>query len=142
RSEPASAQLGDGDLVRLVDRHAVALDRAEGHVLPDAQRVEEGAALEQHAELAHDAVAAAIPETHRLFAVDLYRAAVGPHQAPDAFQQHRFAAARATDHLHRFALRHLEIDALQHFLGPEGLVDAAERDLGSHQRAKKASVMK
>ena len=39
--------------------------------------------------------------------------------------------------------RDLEVDALQHLLGSEGLGDAAQRDLrGAHQSAKKASVMK
>src|SRR6266850_2041849 len=64
---------------------------------------------------------------------------IGPKQAENAFQQHRLAGARAADHHHRFARRHVEVDALQHFLGPERLGDAAQRDLrGNHQRAKKA----
>ena len=41
--------------LRRVPRHAAPLDQAEGDVLPDAQRVEQGAALEQHAEFAASA---------------------------------------------------------------------------------------
>ena len=140
---PTLRELGERHLPGLGRRHAVALDQSEGDVLPDAQRVEQGAALEQHAELAHHVGALAIAEAGRLLAVDLDRAAVGPHQAEDAFQQHRLAGARAADHDDRFAGRDVEVDAAQHLLGAEGLVDAAQRDLGrASSRAKKASVMK
>ena len=53
----------------------------------------------------------AVAEADGLLAVDLDRAAVGPHQAEDAFQQHRLAGARAADHDHRFARRDVEVDA-------------------------------
>jgi hypothetical protein len=132
-SQPDIAELVDRHLARLLGRHAVALDRAEGHVLPDAQRIEQRAALEQHAELAHDLAAAVIAEIDGLHAVDRDRAVVGLHQAEDAFQQHRLAGARAADHHHRFARRDVEVDAAQHLLRSEGLGDAAQRDLrGSH----------
>ena len=49
-SQPHLAQLLDGDVPGLGARHVAALDQAEGDVLPDGQRVEEGRALEQHAE--------------------------------------------------------------------------------------------
>ena len=142
-SEADMAELGDRHLVRLGGIHAVALDRTERHVLPDAQRVEQRAALEQHAELAHDLGAAVVAQADGFRAVDLDRARVRPHQAEDAFQQHRLAGARTADHHHGLSRRHVEIDAAQHLLGPEGFGDAAQRDLGGgHQRAKKASVMK
>src|SRR5476649_1424293 len=90
--------IGDRDLARLGGRHAVALDRAERDVFPDRERVEQRAALEQHAELAHHFLAAAVAQPHRLDAVDLDRSGVGPDEAQDALQQHRLAGARTADH--------------------------------------------
>ncbi len=64
-------QLLDRDLARLLARRpACALEQAEGDVLPDRQAVEQRAALEQHAELAHDRLAVASPRLDDLLAVD------------------------------------------------------------------------
>ena len=51
-AQPDLGQLLDGDVARLGARHAAALDQAEGDILPDRQAVEQGRALEQHAEFA------------------------------------------------------------------------------------------
>ena len=83
--------------------HAPALDQAEGDVFPDRQRIEEGAALKQHAELLQDPLAVARAHADDLFAIDQDAAALGLHQAEDAFERHRFAGARSADDDEGFA---------------------------------------
>ena len=75
-------------------------EQAEGDVLPDRQAVEQGRALEQHAELAGSRPSwRATPTTSSPSILD--RAAVRRHQAEDALDQHRLAGARAADHHQR-----------------------------------------
>ena len=81
--------------------------------------------------------ALAVAEADRLLAVDLDRAAVGPHEAEDAFEQHRLAGAGAADHHQRFARRDSRSRPLQHLLRPEGLFDAAQRDLRQAARSSR-----
>jgi hypothetical protein len=142
RAEADGAELGNGDVAGPGRFHAVALDRSERDVLPDLKRIEEGTALKQHAELAHHPAAIAVGEADHLLTIDPDRSLLRAHEAKDALQQHRLAAAGAADYDHRFLLLHVEVDALQDLLRPEGLDDAAQGDLGRRHRAKKASVMK
>jgi hypothetical protein len=112
-----------------VARHTAALDEAEGDILPHLERIEERRALEKHAEFAQHAIALGAAHAHHLLAVDLDAAAVGQDQPEHAFERHRLAAAGAADHHHRFADADLEVEAVQHALLAERLVEAADLDL-------------
>ena len=50
-------------------RHAMALDQPEGDILPDRQAIEQGRALEQHAELLHHPVARSPAELGDVLAI-------------------------------------------------------------------------
>src|SRR5207244_2830644 len=131
------------DLARLGTRHAAPLDQAEGDVFPDPQRIEQRAALEQHAEFAHQRLARLAPQPDRLLAIDANRAAIGPHQPEDSLDQHRFADPRAADHDEALARRNGEVDAVEHALAAERFLEALDGDLWSRRvahRAKNASV--
>ncbi len=147
-SVSASSSVAKEVAVRFLGAGALdvaALDQPERDVLPDLQAVEQGGALEQHAELAHDAVAVAGAEADSFLAVDLDRPGVGLHQPDDVLDQHRLAGARPADHDQGFAAPQLQVDAVEHQLRPEALAQAADRDLGSGVRvshtAKNSSVM-
>jgi hypothetical protein len=115
------------------------LSEAERHVPPDRQRVEKGAALEQHAELGADAVQLAGRGPDNLLAVDLDRPPIGHKQAEDALEEHRLAGAGLADHRQRLAGRDVEVEPGQHALGAEALVQVANDDARAHPKA--ATVM-
>ena len=73
--------------------HAAALDEREGDVLPDLERVKEGSALEEHAELAVHGFAGGAAHARCFLAVDLDGALVWLDQAEDAFQHDGLAGA-------------------------------------------------
>ena len=76
----------------------LALDQPEGDVLPDRQTVEQGRALEQHAEVPAHLLAVAAGAGRPSPAPSIWIAAgIGTQQAEDAFDQHRLAGARAAD---------------------------------------------
>ncbi len=136
------AQDLDRPPLRLRARQLLDLQQAEGDVLPHRQAVEQRRSLEQHAELLHHLLALAPRQARHLLAVDLDRARIGLEDAEDALEQHRLAGARAADHHHRFGLADLEIEAVQHVLRAEALVQVADPDLGLGRahRLKKISV--
>ena len=116
--------------LRLRARHAAALDQAERDILPDAAANRTARALEQHAEFAASALRARRARSAGdLLAVDLDRAGIGLEQAEDAFDQHRFAGARAADDDEALAGAAVEIDAVEHDLAPERLAQPRYRDL-------------
>ena len=92
----------------------------------DRQRVEQGGALEQHAELGHRPFAVPAVQPDGFLAIDPDRPGIRFEQTEDAFQQHRFAGAGAADHDDGFAGRHVEIEILQHHLAPERLAQATD----------------
>src|SRR3546814_12602475 len=75
------------DVARLVAAHALALDEAEGHVLPHRQGIEQGGVLEQHAKLAAHAVELGAVEADHLLVIHLDGAGVGMQQAEDALDR-------------------------------------------------------
>src|SRR5260221_5577829 len=140
-AEPDPGELLQRHLLRRCATGAATHDQAEGDVLPDRQRVEEGAALEQHAEFAHQLLALAGREVGDLLAVDRDRAGIGLDEAEDAFQHHRLAGAGAADDDDALAHADVEIDAVEYPLRPEGLAQAPHRYLGcAAHRAKNASA--
>ena len=107
------------------------LQQAERDVLPDRQAVEQRGALEQHAELLHDLLARAARRAPITSSPSIsIEPRSGSQDAEDALQQHRLAGARAADHHDQLALGDVEIDAVQHLLGAEALVQVADADLG------------
>ena len=140
-------ELLDGDVARLAARHAAALDQAEGDILPHRQAVEERGRLEQHAEFPQHRVARAAANARHILAIDEDLALVGPEDAEHAFDHHRFAGARAADHHQRFPGIQGQVDAVEHDLAAEALLDAPEFDLRGalklchvHHRAKMTEV--
>jgi hypothetical protein len=104
----------------------------EGDVFPDRDAVEQGAVLEQHADLPAQFARARARRAQHVLTVDFNAAGICRNQAEDAFDQHRFAGARAS-YDHHGGLRHdVEIDAVQHFFGPERLLQAADFDFRRH----------
>ena len=85
------------------------------------KRIEQRAALEQHAEFAYQPVAGGAAQPDSLDPVDPDRAGIGPEQADDALDQHRFAGAGAADDDETLAGAAGDIDAVEHGLAPERL---------------------
>src|SRR6185295_4298951 len=72
-SEPDLAELGEGNVPGLAPAHLLALDEAEGDVLPDGERIEQRRSLEQHAEARQDLVALRPRQAYHLLAADADR---------------------------------------------------------------------
>ena len=123
-------QLGGDNLPGLGAVHSFFGEQAEGHVLPHRQGVEQRRALEQHAELAINALARLGAGAHHFFVIDMDAARVRVEQTQDALEHDRFSDSRAANHDHRFADPDVKVEAIQNDFGSEGLVDAPERDLG------------
>jgi len=124
----------------------LARSRASGLVT-----LEQGAALKQHADHRTRPFRILPRQGQHVATIDLDAAGVGLDQSEDALQQHRLPAAGPADHHQRGSWRDVEVDAVQHYLGPEGLLEAANPHLGVHahgfssgrlaHRAKNNSVM-
>ena len=129
RPEPDGRELGERDLSGRRPLHAAPLDQTERDILPNAKRIEQGAALEQHAEFLHQLLARAARQPDRLGAVDADRSRFGMQQAEDAFDQNRFSGAGAADDDEALAAAAVDIDAVEYLLAAERLAQAADRDL-------------
>src|SRR5262249_35410399 len=127
-AEADRGEFFESDLVGVGARHAAPLHKAEGDILPDAQRIEEGAPLKQHAEFTHQSFAPAAAQPDRFLAVNANRSRLGPHDAEDALDQHRFAGAGAADNDEALAPRDRKVDAVQNALSADRFLDAGERD--------------
>ena len=143
-AEPDLRECGDRAFLRLGAPELLDVEQPERDVLPDRQAVEQSGTLEQHPELLHHLLAGAAAEPDHLLAVDYDRAPIGLEQAEHAFQQHRFAGARAADHDDQLALGDVQFDAVQDLLGAKALVQVADADLdrGLAHRLKNSSVTK
>src|SRR3546814_5960994 len=89
------------------------LAQREGDVVEDVHRAEQGAVLEQHAELAPDPVQVPLPHRDRLLTVDPDLTVVGPQQADDVLEQHRLAGAGRAHHRAHLAPGDVEGDVLE-----------------------------
>src|SRR5213595_78456 len=121
---PTAASFFERDLARCGAIHTAALDEAKGDVFPDAQRIEQRAALKQHAEFAHDLLAPAAAQPDGFRAIDSNRSGLGPHDPEDTFDQYRFPGARAADDDEALTGRDCEVDAVEHTLPAKRLLDS------------------
>src|SRR6266550_1112992 len=128
RAEADGGKFFERDLARCGAIHTAALDEAKGDVFPDAQRIEQRAALKQHAEFAHDLLAPAAAQPDGFRAIDSNRSGLGPHDPEDTLDQHRFSGARAADDDEALTGRDCEVDAVEHALPAKRLLDSDEGD--------------
>ncbi len=123
RGQPHAAQFFDGDLAGFIAGAGQRpTQQAKGDILPDGQAVKQSAALEKHPE--------AVQKGFAGFGVQHLSAygdcsPIGSDQTKDAFQQHRFAGARAADHHHRLTFGYVKRCAAQHMFGTERFMDVA-----------------
>ena len=121
-------QLGGADLPGLVTDHSFFGEQAKGHVLPHWQGVEQRRALEQHAELAVDALARLGVAAHHFFIIDVDAARVRIEQAQDALEHDRLAASRRSDDDRGQAFGKLKGDVPQNRPAMEPTADVLEGD--------------
>ena len=112
-----------GDL-RLRERGVPA--EGEGHILGDRHGIEQGRALEEHAELAADRQEFPFVHRHNVLVLDQDFAALGLEQADQVLEQHALAAAAAADNDHRLALVDAKTDAIQDGVAAETLPQVAD----------------
>ena len=111
----------------LVEREIGLFVQAVANVLGHRQRIEQGALLKQHADVAANAQKLVLGQVVHSFAVHENRAAVGPKESERKLQHNGFSStARAEQHVHA-SLRHAEADVAQHDVLVEG-----ERNLVEH----------
>ena len=80
-------------------------------------------------------------QPHDFLAAHLDGAGIGAEDSEDAFQHHGFSGAGAADHHKGMALRHGEVDAVQHVLWAEALAQVLEDDVTvSHRSLRKQQV--
>lgn len=105
--------------------------RAEQQVVEHAHMGEQVVALEHHAHiLAHLAPIRVFSQ--QLLAGKPQAAAMGCFQAVEAAQQRAFATAAGTEDHHHFAALHTQVDALEHLLVAEELIETPELDQCAH----------
>ena len=111
----------------LIDQRefAFAAHQAEGDVLPDGEGIEQGTALEEHAELGEEGVAVA---GCGVFTVYGYFTGTRCNEAKHAFQRDGFARTRTADDDHALAFGDVEVHAAQDVVGAEGFFDVLEGD--------------
>ena len=102
--------------------------KGKADILGHGHGIEQGGALEQHAELA--AHAQQLPLVHRddVFALDEHLPGVGLEQADQVLEQHALAAAAAANDDDRLALLNPEAHAVQDGMGAEALLQIADFD--------------
>ncbi|MNX38675.1 hypothetical protein D3C86_690170 [compost metagenome] len=102
--------------------------QGEGHVLADVHRVEQGAVLEEHAELLADLVELPLLEAGDILAVHVNRTLIGLQEADQELDEDRLPGARGPDDDGGLAPLDVQGDVVEHLLAPEGLVHVLERD--------------
>ena len=127
--EPDHLELLHDDVLDLLLALLRVLAQGEGGVVVDAHRPEQGAVLEQDAELAADLVQLPLEEGGDVVAVDPDLAAVGLEQAHDVLEEHALARSRRAEHHGDLALRDVAGQTLPDGLRPEGLGQVPEGDL-------------
>src|SRR5260221_6100 len=122
---PYQRIVGVADLVR---SQLGVLDQAQPDVLAHRHRVEQRRTLEQHPELDADAVELALATADHLLALDFDRARVGLHQADDVLEEDALPGPARPQHHHRLALLDVEVQAVEHLLTPQLLLQPADPD--------------
>ncbi|MOA31599.1 hypothetical protein D3C78_1527650 [compost metagenome] len=102
----------------------------EGHVLADVHRVEEGAVLEEHAELLANLVELLFFEAGDILAVHADSALIGLQEADQELDEDRLPGARRPDDDGGLAPLDVQGDVVEHLLASERLVHVLERDDG------------
>ncbi|MNF83398.1 hypothetical protein D3C84_657220 [compost metagenome] len=114
------------------------LDRAEQQVVEHAHVREQVIALEYHADLlAHFAPVGAFVQ--KLTAGKCQAAAVRDFQPVEATQQGTFTAAAGAEDDDHFAGFHVQVDAIEHLLLAEKLVETLELDQCAHACVQRRS---
>src|SRR5207237_6929877 len=126
--------------------HAASLDQTKRDILPYAERIEQGAALEQHAKFLQQLLTGGAAQPDCLGAVNADRSCLGMQQAEDALDQNRFSGARTADDDEALAAGAVDVDAVQHLLAGERFAQPSDRDLrfglSFAHRPTKAAVIK
>ena len=107
--------------------------QAKGDIAPDRQAVKQRRVLEEHAEAVHEFG----PRIGKRRTPPQDFAGIRHLQPQDTAQQHRFPGARAADHGKAFAAGQVQVDPVQHPLGPEGLAETAH---AQHQKNSPVSA--
>ena len=114
----------------LVARQLVALDQREGDVLDDVHRIEQRRVLEHHAELAAQLPHLDVVQRHDVDAVDPDLPAVRACSRPmRCFISTDFPCPEPPMMMLVLPAFDVEVDAAQHVLRPERLVQPAHADL-------------
>ena len=107
------------------------LTQREGHVVPAGERVEERAALEDHAIAPAHRLEVPAAQPGDVDVVDENAPRVGPDQPDQVFEEDGFPATAAADDDGDRPLRRFEIHAAQHVIGPERLGEPFDADHGN-----------
>ena len=122
------------------------MDQTERDILPDGERIEQSAALEQHAEFLQQPLAGGALQSDSLGAVNADRSLLGTQQAKDALDENRFSGAGTADDDEALAAAAINVDTVEHLLAAERFAHPPHRDLGSRltfaHRPKKDAVIK
>ena len=140
--QPDGLQFLDRDIICRAAVGATALNQAKGDIFPDPHRIEQGAALKQHAEFFHQLVAVILRHADGFLAVDQDRSFIRFDQSQHAFQHDGFARARTADNHQRFSGTDGKVNALQHLFGAERFFDAFEFKLRCHITHEKKTCVR
>jgi hypothetical protein len=110
------------------------LAQRERDVLSDVHRVEQRGPLEHHPELGAEHVELLTPQGRDVLPVDEHAPPIRREQPDDVLHQHRLAAARAAEDHRRRPRGEVEVDALQHGVVAEALVELFDADHGLRAR--------
>ena len=125
RVEAARHQVGDSLLGQ-----SRALPQGQGHVVADRERVEQGAALEEHADTRSDRDHLGLGEPGHVVAVDLDSSAGRPDQARDQAEQGGLAGAAATQEDRDLSPGERAVDRVEHGARLERHAHPVEDDVG------------
>ena len=120
-----------------------ALAKRHGDVLGHAQRREQGAVLEQHAEAAAQPVHLLVARLPDAAPEQAHRAAGRPQEADDLLEQHRLAGAAAADQGGDLAADDRKGDAVVHDVGAEARADVDDLEgVFAHTPARCKAIAK
>ena len=134
-AQPHQRQSLDRARARLAAVDAIGVDQAEADVFPHRQAVEQGRALEQHADTAHGLAALCGAHGGGVDAIEVDGAGIGLQQAQRQFQRHRLALPRSADQRQRAPALDREIKAIEHDLRAKAFRHPAPFELHCHGRA-------
>jgi hypothetical protein len=128
RPKPDGRELGESDLPGRRPFHAAPVYQTERDILPNIERIEQGAALEEHAEFLQQAFSGGVRQSDRLGAIYADRTRFGMQQAEDALDQNRFSRARPADHDKALAAAAVDLEAVQYLFTAERFAQSPDRD--------------